>query len=91
MTPKGERLARSLREALRRPDAGEALLDRVRAEFEPVTELDAGEHVRVDTTGPPDATVRAAREALLALTSFSPWRGSGRRRPVVLPYPAVAA
>ena len=63
----------ALRERLRRreagpsvSDAGEALLDRVRAEFEPVTELGGGEHVRVDTTGPPDATVRAAREALLA-------------------------
>ena len=39
-------------------DAGEALLDRVRAEFEPVTELDVGEHVRVDTTGPPEVAVR---------------------------------
>jgi predicted kinase len=63
----------TLRERLRRreagpsvSDAGEALLDRVRAEFEPVTELSGGEHVRVDTTGPPDATVRAAREAFLA-------------------------
>jgi hypothetical protein len=45
-------------------DAGEVLLDRVRAEFEPVIELGGGEHVRVDTTGPPEATVRAALEAL---------------------------
>jgi predicted kinase len=45
-------------------DAGELLLARVRAEFEPVTEFDAGEHVRVDTTGPPEAAVRAALEAL---------------------------
>ena len=56
----------TLRERLRRraagpsvSDAGESLLERVRAEFEPVTELAAGEHVRVDTTGPPDAGVRA--------------------------------
>ena len=61
----------TLRERLRRratgpsvSDAGESLLDRVRAEFEPVTELDAGEHVRVDTTGPPKAAVRAALDAL---------------------------
>ena len=61
----------TLRERLRRratgpsvSDAGEALLERVRAEFEPVTELGAGEHVRVDTTGPPEAAVRAALEAL---------------------------
>jgi hypothetical protein len=45
-------------------DAAEGLLDRVRAEFEPVTELGEREHVRVDTTGPPEATVRAALEAL---------------------------
>jgi aminoglycoside phosphotransferase family enzyme/predicted kinase len=63
----------TLRERLRRraagpsiSDAGEALLERVRAEFEPVTELGAGEHVRVDTTGPPEATVQAALEALTA-------------------------
>ena len=61
----------TLRERLRRrdagpsvSDAGEALLDRVRAEFEPVTELGAGEHVRVDTTGPPEAAVRAVLGAL---------------------------
>jgi predicted kinase len=40
-------------------DAGESLLERVRAEFEPVTELDPGEHVRASTTGPPDVAVRA--------------------------------
>jgi uncharacterized protein len=63
----------TLRERLRRraagpviSDAGEALLERVRAEFEPVTELGAGEHVRVDTTGPPEVAVRVAREALRA-------------------------
>ena len=44
-------------------DAGEALLERVRAEFEPVTELGAGEHVRVDTTGPPEAAVRTVLTA----------------------------
>ena len=56
----------TLRERLRRraagpsvSDAGESLLERVRAEFEPVTELAVGEHVRVDTTGSPDAGVRA--------------------------------
>ena len=63
MTPKGERRARSLLEDLRRPDAGEPLLDRVRAEFESGTELDAGEH-RVDTTGSPEAAVRAVLGAL---------------------------
>ena len=74
----------TLRERLRRraagpsiSDAGEALLERVRAEFEPVTELGAGEHVRVDTTGPPEAAVRAAREALRP--DVSGW--AGRRGP----------
>jgi aminoglycoside phosphotransferase family enzyme/predicted kinase len=47
-------------------DAGESLLERVRAEFEPVTDLGPGEHVRVDTAGPPEAAVRAALEALAA-------------------------
>ena len=55
----------TLRERLRRraaapsvSDAGEALLERIRAEFEPVIELGAGEHLRIDTTGPPEASVR---------------------------------
>jgi predicted kinase len=55
----------TLRERLRRrargpsvSDAGEALLDRIRAEFEPVTELAAGEHVLIDTSGPLEAGVR---------------------------------
>ena len=63
----------TLRERLRRratapsvSDAGEALLERVRAEFEPVTELDAGEHVRVDTSGPPERAVRVVMTALPA-------------------------
>jgi hypothetical protein len=63
----------TLRERLRRraagpsvSDAGEGLLDRVRAEFEPVTELGIGEHVRVDTTGPPEAAVHAALGGLPA-------------------------
>jgi aminoglycoside phosphotransferase family enzyme/predicted kinase len=61
----------TLRERLRRratgpsvSDAGEALLERVRAEFEPVTELGAGEYVRVDTTGPPESSARAVLEAI---------------------------
>jgi aminoglycoside phosphotransferase family enzyme/predicted kinase len=61
----------TLRERLRRralapsvSDADESLLARVRAEFEPITELDAVEHVQVDTTGPPEAAARAALEAL---------------------------
>jgi aminoglycoside phosphotransferase family enzyme/predicted kinase len=62
----------TLRERLRRraaapsvSDAGEGLLDRVRAEFEPVTELAADEHVRIDTSGPPEAAVRAVLAGLL--------------------------
>jgi hypothetical protein len=62
---------RTLRERLRRraaapsvSDAGEALLDRVRSEFEPVTELSVGEHVRIDTTGPRDAAIRTVLDAL---------------------------
>jgi aminoglycoside phosphotransferase family enzyme/predicted kinase len=39
-------------------DADESLLGRVRAEFEPVTELEAAEHIRVDTTGPPEVAAR---------------------------------
>jgi aminoglycoside phosphotransferase family enzyme/predicted kinase len=45
-------------------DAGESLLDRFRAEFEPVTELDSREHVRASTTGPPEAAVRAVLAVL---------------------------
>ena len=62
-----------LRDRLRRraagpsvSDAGESLLERVRAEFEPVTELAAGEHIRVDTTGPPEAAVRTLLGVLAA-------------------------
>jgi hypothetical protein len=42
----------------------ELLLERVRAEFEPVTELDARQSIRVDTTGSPEGAVRAVLEAL---------------------------
>ena len=63
----------TLRERLRRraagpsvSDAGEGLLERVRAEFEPVTELGAGEHVRVDTSGPSEAAVAAVLASLRA-------------------------
>jgi aminoglycoside phosphotransferase family enzyme/predicted kinase len=63
----------TLRERLRRraagpsvSDAGEGLLERIRAEFEPVTELSADEHLRVDTSGTSEA---AARVALAALRS----------------------
>jgi hypothetical protein len=62
-------LRERLRHRARAPsvsDADEALLGRVRAEFEPVTELGAGEHLRVDTTGPPEAALRAALRALAA-------------------------
>ena len=61
----------TLRDRLRRraagpsiSDAGEALLERMRAEFEPVTELGGGEHIRVDTTAPPEAAVRAVLGSL---------------------------
>jgi aminoglycoside phosphotransferase family enzyme/predicted kinase len=61
----------TLRERLRRraagpsvSDAGEALLEQVRAAFEPVTELDPEEHVRVDTAGPAAAAARLALAAL---------------------------
>jgi uncharacterized protein len=63
----------TLRERLRRraagpsiSDAGEALLDRVRAEFEAVTELDVGEYVRVNTTGSPEAALRTTLTSLPA-------------------------
>jgi aminoglycoside phosphotransferase family enzyme/predicted kinase len=45
-------------------DAGESLLERVRAEFEPVTELDRDEHVRASTARPPAASVRAVLDFL---------------------------
>jgi uncharacterized protein len=47
-------------------DAGEALLQPMRASFEPAVELDTGEHVRIDTAGPIDAALNAALEALTA-------------------------
>jgi aminoglycoside phosphotransferase family enzyme/predicted kinase len=61
----------TLRERLRRraagpsvSDAGEGLLERVRAEFDPVTELAADQHVRIDTSGPPGSAVRAVLAAI---------------------------
>ena len=45
-------------------DATEDLLDRVRGEFEPVTELAAGEHVPVLTTSSVPLQVDAVRDAL---------------------------
>lgn len=61
----------TLRERLRRraggpsvSDATEDLLDRLRGEFEPVTELAPAEHVRVDTTAPLGTQVESAREGL---------------------------
>lgn len=63
----------TLRERLRRraggpsvSDATEDLLDRLRREFEPVTELAPDEHLRVRTTEPPARQVASIREALLA-------------------------
>jgi hypothetical protein len=47
-------------------DAGESLLERVRAEFEPVTELGAGEHLRVDTAAPVPTAVQAVQAFLAA-------------------------
>jgi aminoglycoside phosphotransferase family enzyme/predicted kinase len=61
----------TLRERLRRraagpsvSDASEALLERVRREFEPVMELAREEHVRVQTTEPTAIQVEAVRAAL---------------------------
>jgi predicted kinase len=61
----------TLRERLRRragevtvSDATEGLLDQVRRDFEPVTELDSREHLRVFTTEPLAAQVHAVRDAL---------------------------
>jgi predicted kinase len=45
-------------------DATEALLDRFKQDFEPVTELAPGEHVVVDTTAPVAAQVDAVRATL---------------------------
>ena len=45
-------------------DATEALLDRVRREFEPVTELASGEHVPVRTTSPLSTQVQAVQDSL---------------------------
>src|SRR5262245_60599486 len=45
-------------------DARESLLERVRSEFKPVTELGPEEYVRIDTTGPADAALRAALDVL---------------------------
>jgi aminoglycoside phosphotransferase family enzyme/predicted kinase len=63
----------TLRERLRRraegpsvSDATEGLLDRLRREFQPVTELPAAEHRPVDTTRPTAEQVAAVRAALRA-------------------------
>jgi hypothetical protein len=45
-------------------DATEALLARVRSEFEPVTELSETEHLAVTTTEPLAARVEAVRRAV---------------------------
>jgi hypothetical protein len=45
-------------------DASEELLERVRREFEPVTELATGDHVPVDTTLPVSTQVHAVRSTL---------------------------
>jgi hypothetical protein len=45
-------------------DATEELLERIRREFEPVTELATGEHVPVRTTLPVSAQVQAVRSTL---------------------------
>ncbi len=61
----------TLRERLRRraagpsvSDATEALLARVRREFQPVTELDPAEHLVLETTAPPAALAETVRRAL---------------------------
>jgi uncharacterized protein len=46
--------------------AGEGLLERIRAEFEPVAELGVREHVRIDTSGAPEAAVTAVLTCLQA-------------------------
>jgi uncharacterized protein len=63
----------TLRDRLRRraagpsvSDAGEGLLERIRAEFEPVAELGVREHVRIDTSGAPEAAVTAVLTCLQA-------------------------
>ena len=45
-------------------DATEDLLDRIRREFEPVTELEPGQHLRVDTTLPTETQLETIRSAL---------------------------
>jgi aminoglycoside phosphotransferase family enzyme/predicted kinase len=45
-------------------DATEDLLGRIRREFEPVVEMEPGEHVRVDTTLPMSAQLAAVARAL---------------------------
>jgi uncharacterized protein len=63
----------TLRERLRQramgpsvSDAGEALLDRMRREFEPVTEFDPGQHVRANTTRGSERAVQTVLERLPA-------------------------
>jgi uncharacterized protein len=46
-------------------DADQAVLDRIRGEFTPVTELPEAEHLIVDTRAPVDAVVRRVAQALL--------------------------
>jgi predicted kinase len=45
-------------------DATEDLLDRMRRELEPITELDAREHVRVRTTVPLSIQVETVRRSV---------------------------
>ena len=45
-------------------DATEDLLDKIRHEFEPVTELEPDQHLRVDTTHPSETQLDAVRKAL---------------------------